>query len=183
MAGRIDADSRHLRRTRSAGNAAWTRLARLFGPRIALVYLRGHSHSFRALFVWAFVPGLLAALLVCAVKESPPNPFTEKITRPESSAAPSHLTEPLNPSPQRLPPKFLGRLGIDSRLANSSDMFLILKAKAIGLGLASIIALYTGYNLVATRSAASGWARSPTDGAWKSVIIGGLLVFALVYAG
>ncbi len=67
-------------------------------------------------------------------------------------------------------------------LGNSSDVFLIMKAKSVGFTTTHVILAYTGYNLVyAFLAAPAGWL-SDKLGRIKTMAFG-FLVFAAVYLG
>jgi MFS family permease len=67
-------------------------------------------------------------------------------------------------------------------LVNSSDVFLIMKAKSMGFTLTRVILAYTGYNIVyALLATPAGWL-SDKLGTIKTMVFG-LLVFAAVYLG
>jgi MFS family permease len=67
-------------------------------------------------------------------------------------------------------------------IGNSSDVFLIMKAKSIGFTTMHVILAYTGYNLVyAVLAAPAGWIADKL-GKIKTMIFG-FLVFACVYLG
>ena len=67
-------------------------------------------------------------------------------------------------------------------IGNSSDVFLIMKARALGFTLTHVILAYTGYNLVyALLASPAGWL-SDKLGKIKTMAFG-FLVFAAVYLG
>ncbi len=65
-------------------------------------------------------------------------------------------------------------------LGNSSNTFLLLRAKNIGFGATGVIMLYFLYNIVASAFAIPMGKRSDRKGR-KSVLVRGYLLFALVY--
>ena len=67
-------------------------------------------------------------------------------------------------------------------LGNSSDAFLILRSKELGLSTALVVLAYAGYNLVYAFAAWPAGAVSDRLGR-RPVLVLGLVVFALVYAG
>jgi MFS family permease len=67
-------------------------------------------------------------------------------------------------------------------LVNSSDVFLLLKAKAIGFTISGVILLYVAYNLVYALGSPVLGQLSDRIGR-KAIISAGMVVFALVYCG
>ena len=67
-------------------------------------------------------------------------------------------------------------------LVNSSDVFLLMKAKASGLTTTTVILLFCAYNV--TYSLTSPWLGGLSDKVDRKIIlIAGLIVFAFVYLG
>lgn len=142
----------------------------VIGPLIALAFLAAFPGGLRWAFLAAVAPGLLGALLVLGVPESPPK-------RGGAGAA-----EPRSPVP--LPAgfrKYLLGWGLFSA-ANSSDMFLLLRAKEVGFGSVGTVALYVLYNVVYAASSHRLGGLADRVGR-KRVVVGGMAVFAAVYAG
>lgn len=67
-------------------------------------------------------------------------------------------------------------------LINSSDVFLLLRARQAGLGDTGVIGLYCLYNVVYAAAAYSAGQLADRIGL-KPVLVGGLVVFAGVYGG
>ena len=67
-------------------------------------------------------------------------------------------------------------------LGNSSDAFLVLRARERGLNVAGVLAMLITFNLVYTLSSAPAGAWSDRIGRRK-VIVGGWLVYAVIYLG
>jgi MFS family permease len=139
------------------------------GPLIALAALAvfGASHL-RPIFLVAIVPGLASLLLIRRLPES-----KTAVDAPEFVKAP-------------LP--WRGRFGwlvvvlIVFGLGNSSDAFLLLRAKDLGLSANEVILAYALYNLV--YAAVSLPAGIRADRLGRGRVFGtGLVVFACVYAG
>lgn len=181
------------------------------GPLIALglVTLLGGDTgaNLRLILLLAFVPGAIGAFLVLTVKEvGAPKPklATGKAGAagpPEGDSvaqgvAPGTSVEGLEPAGGpaapagrwrgfvSLPPafrKYLVAWGVFA-LANSSDVFLILRARSLGFGVAGVTGLYCLYNLVYAAASPVLGHRSDTVGR-RRVLAGGLGVFALVYVG
>ncbi|MBC7386301.1 MAG: MFS transporter [Cryobacterium sp.] len=141
------------------------------GPLLAILFLSYEPHQMRKLYFLALIPGLFAALVAVSVRES-----KRKIVSQLRSLSPF--------SPKEMSPNFklyLLSWGVFS-LVNSSDVFLLLKAKNQGISLKVTILMYCFYNLV--YALASPYLGRLSD-RWnrKSLLIVGLVVFAGVYLG
>ena len=137
---------------------------------LALIHFMGaEKPDYRFIFMAAFVPALLGVgVLVYFVKEA-------AAARPAGSPAPA--AEPMTSDLKT----FVVLYAIFA-LGNSSDVFLIMKAKSMGFTLTHVILAYTGYNLVyAALASPAGWL-SDRLGKIKTMRFG-FLVFAAVYLG
>jgi len=142
------------------------------GPLIAVGFLAYHPDSLRSLYYWALLPGLISVFIVLTIREK----------RHHAAPGPT-WTNPFRawaemPTPFK---KYVCAWGAFS-LTNSSDVFLILQAKASGLSSTWVILLYCAYNLVYSLS--SPYLGRLSDSIErKHVLIFGLLVFVAVYVG
>jgi MFS family permease len=142
------------------------------GPLFALLYLsRRGEQNLRSLYFWALIPGLVAVAISLLVKEKSPAP--RKTQSPLrffdwKSFTPAFKT-------------YLLSWTLFS-LTNSSDVFLLMKAKACGIGLSAVILLYCGYNLVYSIFSPYFGGLSDHVGR-KKLLLFGLGIFALVYTG
>lgn len=150
-------------------------LGAVLGPSLALIYLYYHPQDFKTLFMLAFIPGLLAILATSFLKES-------------TSAKPVHK-QSLNffkffdywkESPTTYK-KLIGGLLVFT-LFNSSDVFLLLKAKQSGLDETMIIGVYIFYNLVYALFSFPLGKLADKVGLQKMLMFG-LGVYAFVYLG
>jgi len=147
-------------------------LGAALGPLVALLMLSrmpAAAPDYRFIFKAAFIPAVLGVLvLIYFVKEV------------------STLPLPSTPQPARTPmtsdfKTFVALYAIFA-IGNSSDVFLIMKAKNAGFTTTHVILAYTGYNLVyAFLAAPAGWLADRL-GKIKSMIFG-FLVFSAVYLG
>jgi MFS family permease len=137
------------------------------GP-LTAVALLGAGLSFRTVLWVAVGPGFVALLLLRAVRESP---RTTAGLSAEAEAGP-------------LPRGFWLVLAVwvVFSLGNSSDVFLLLRAKELGLGTTLVVLAYALYNVV---YAGLSWPLGAlSDRRRREIVIGGgLLVFGLVYLG
>ncbi len=142
------------------------------GPLLAVVYLHFCSDNLRSIYYWALIPGLLSVFFVVIVKERPSTK-----TNAEKKAPQFFIWKSL---PFKFK-KFVMTWGLFS-LVNSSDVFLLLKAKQQGLGMITVIFMYCFYNLF--YSLLSPYFGKLSDNfSRKNIIVLGLLIFAFVYAG
>ncbi|ULQ52484.1 MFS transporter [Flavihumibacter fluvii] len=152
----------------------WDTVGAVLGPVAALAFLHWFPGNYRVLFVWALVPGLISVALIYGLKEEKSDPGP-----PGKSGffRYFHYWKEGSGEYRRL----ISGLLIFS-LANSSDAFLLLQAKAITGSDTTTILAYICYNLIYAVSAypmgilADHWG-------FKKVLITGLLVFVGVYAG
>jgi MFS family permease len=143
-------------------------LGAVVGPLIALALITARPRMPLAiLFGVAFIPGLLSAgLALVSITDIPhtPGPGTP----------PSIL--------QRFPRPFVTLIAANAlfALGNSSDAFLILRSKELGLTLAGVIGVYALYNTVFALGAMPLGRLSDRIGR-KPMIIAGWCLYALVY--
>jgi MFS family permease len=138
------------------------------GALLALALMWLTHDNLRLVIMLAFVPGALSVLAIGRLKEPRPahTPPAEK-----NAAAP-------------LGKRFRWYVGVWTVFAvvNSSDAFIILRAQNAGLGTTAVILLYVLYNVVYAAASPRLGTLSDRLGR-RPVLAGGLLVFALVYAG
>lgn len=144
------------------------------GPILALFLMTVFSEKIRTIFFIAFFPAFIGViLLLIFVKEKKTLPVEEK---KESFNLSFALKKIVNEKSLLLffLASFLFNLG------NSSDAFLILRAKNLGLTTSLAVAVYVVYNLSQTIFATPFGSLSDKIGA-KKVYMAGLLIFSLVY--
>lgn len=151
-------------------------LGAVIGPGLALLYLSRFPADYRPLFTWAFVPGVLAIGLT----------FVLRRARPLARAAAGRVVSwraffdywaRSSPAYRRV----AGGLLVFA-IVNSSDVFLLLKARESGLSDTAVIRLYMLYNVVYAGAAYPAGQLADRLGL-KPVLVGGLVVFAGVYGG
>jgi MFS family permease len=143
------------------------------GPLAALAMIRWMAPAqpnYRLIFTAAFVPALIGVfVLLYFVKEAAAAPKAP-------GAAPAAA------SPMSSDFKTFTLLYAVFALGNSSDVFLIMRAKGLGFTLTRVILAYTGYNIVyALLASPAGWI-SDKLGKVRTMAFG-FLVFAAVYLG
>jgi MFS family permease len=137
---------------------------------LALIHFMGaQTPNYRFIFMAAFIPALLGVgVLVYFVKEA---------AQARPAGEPQPAAEPMTADFKT----FVALYALFA-LGNSSDVFLIMKAKSMGFTLTHVILAYTGYNLVyALLASPAGWL-SDKLGKVKTMCFG-FLVFAAVYLG
>ncbi len=143
------------------------------GPLIALVLLHTFNGNIRRILFVAVIPTLIGVLLISFVRETK-HPKTEKVS-----------TTPLPKMSLKTLPKelkiFLVASGLFS-LGNSSDSFLILRSKNLGLSLSFVVLAYVVYNIVYTVASIPAGSLADKIGP-KRVFIAGVIIYVLVYIG
>jgi MFS family permease len=151
--------------------AAMDNLGAVVGPLLATL-LVALQVPLRGVFWIAVIPGAVATALVLAVREPP------------RVAAPPPTDTTAGPATRVLTPTLVSYLAILAlfSLGNSSDGFLLLRARSVGLSTAAIPVLWAALN-------ASKVVWAWLGGAWADriprarLIAIGWLVYAVVYAG
>ncbi len=152
------------------------------GPLIAMACLAWFAMPLRHVFFVAAIPGALAVLVaIFAVREEP----VPVAVKPVNLAA-AVTTEPANVDAIAAPlPRSFTRVMVPIALftlGNSTDAFLILRANQLGVSIAMIPLLWVLLHVVKSASSTPGGALSDRVGR-TPLIIGGWIVYALVYAG
>lgn len=113
----------------------------VLGPALALLYLYYYPEDYKTLFFIAFLPGLCAVLAALLLKDK-----TATVAKQKSSTPFFSFLKYWNVSPPAYRKLVFGLLLFT--LFNSSDVFLLLKAKEEGLNDTMIIGVYIFYNLI-----------------------------------
>lgn len=147
----------------------------VLGPSLALIYLYYFPQDYKTLFFIAFIPGLLAILASLNLKEK--NISDHKIKKPTSFFL---FLKYWKVSPVEYRKVVIGLLVFS--LFNSSDVFLLLKAKQTGLDDTMIIGVYIFYNLIYALFAFPVGIIADNVGL-KTIFVIGLILFSVVYFG
>lgn len=150
-------------------------LGAVLGPLLALLYLQWYPEDYRTLFILALGPGILA--IACSLLLKDKKKKTAPARRPVPFFAFAGYWKTSSATYKRL----AGGLLLFT-LFNSSDVFLLLQAKRTGIGDAEVIGLYIFYNLIFALAAFPLGILADRLGL-KQVLLTGLFVFAIVYAG
>ena len=151
---------------------AFDTIGAVAGPLAALVLLRLEV-NIRHVFAIAFIPAIAGVLVIPLVREMRGNPKT--IVQGEADKTKGS---------RALPSIFKRYLAVWSifSLTNSSNVFLILKAKEVGYSVVGVTAIYALYNAV--YAAMSPYLGSLSDRLGRRSVLGsGFIVFAMVYIG
>ncbi|MDO9593757.1 MAG: MFS transporter [Lutibacter sp.] len=147
----------------------------VLGPALALTYLYFYPEDYKTLFFIAFIPGLLAVFASFYLKDKRIIKEKIKVSTPFFSFLKYWKVGP--PAYRKL---VVGLLLFT--LFNSSDVFLILKAKQSGLDDTVVIGIYIFYNLVYALFAYPVGILADKIGL-KTIFIMGLALFSAVYFG
>ena len=149
---------------------AFDSLGAVFGPLLALIILYFLKDNVRQAFFVAVIPAVIAIiLLVIFVKEKKIAVAQEKKKFVKISFR--NMDSKL---------KLFMLISFIFAAGNSSDAFLLLNAKNLGLTTSMVVLMYVLYNISQTVFATPAEILADKFGA-KKVFAGGLLVFSLVY--
>lgn len=157
-----------------AFHRGWDTAGAVTGPVLALLYLYFNPGAYKPLFYLAFLPGMLAVALIFLIKE-------EK--KPVSTMERGNFFSFL--SYFRIAQREYKLLVIGLllfALGNSSDLFLILRAREITGSDTITISAYIGYNFI---YAISSYPMGIVADKWgaKRIFLVGLILFMIVYSG
>jgi MFS family permease len=150
-------------------------LGAVMGPALALLYLYLYPGQYKTLFYLATIPGIISIGLTYLLNDRKARP---KENRQKTSFR--DFFQYWNNSPALYRRAVGGLLAF--ALFNSSDVFLLLKAKESGLSDVSVIGVYIFYNLVYALAAYPIGIIADRLGL-KRMLVMGLGIFALVYFG
>lgn len=161
----------------------------VLGPAFALVYLYYYPKEYQNLFFIAFIPGVLAVLATLFLKDK-----QDKKKEETENQAQTQLAKPK----EKIPTPFFSFLSywkqssesyrklviglLAFTLFNSSDVFLLLKAKDAGIDDTYIIGIYIFYNLIYALFAFPIGILADKVG-FKKMVLFGFTIFAIVYFG
>ncbi len=146
----------------------------VIGPLFALLFLLFSPGNYKTLFFIAFIPGLIAVLLIFFLKEK---------KQPVSTLQKGNFFSFFNYWKIALPEYRKLVVGLTLfALVNSSDVFLLLKTKEITGSDTITITAYIFYNLVYALASYPAGILADKFG-MKKVFIFGLLLFGIVYTG
>lgn len=147
----------------------------VLGPLSALFYLYFFPEDYTTLFYIAFIPGLVAVLTSLFLEKK-----KAAVTSERKATSFFSFIKYWKNSPVNYRKVVIGLLMFT--LFNSSDLFLLLKAKQSGLSDTWVIGVYIFYNLVYALFAFPIGILADKIGL-KKILISGLMIFAIVYFG
>ncbi len=154
-------------------------LGAAIGPAFALIYLYLNPGIYKPLFLFSFIPGIVAVSLTMMVTDSSRKGSDKTIIRRKVKLNFTNLNYwRMSTAAYR---KLVAGL-LFFALFNSSDMFLILKLKESGIGDITVIAIYIFYNAVYALSAFPLGMLADKLGL-KKMFLTGIALFAIVYLG
>ncbi|MFN3940479.1 MAG: MFS transporter, partial [Chitinophagales bacterium] len=149
-------------------------LGAVIGPLIALLYLYYFPENYHALFLLAFIPGIISVVFLFLLKE--------KKTTASAKNKPRFFDFIRYIKNAGTEYKKLLTLLLIFALFNSSDILLLLKMKETGVDDFFIIGIYIFYNLVYAVFAFPAGMLADKLGI-KNTFIAGLIIYAIVYSG
>jgi MFS family permease len=144
----------------------------VLGPAVALLFLYFFPGNYKLLFLLAFIPGIIAVVASFYLKE--------KFVAPNKNQKASvfSFVHYWKSSPTNYRKLVVGLLLFS--FFNSSDIFILLKAKAAGISDVQVIGLYIFYNLVYAIAAFPIGIIADKIG-FKKILLFGFLIFSVVY--
>ncbi|MBA3647351.1 MAG: MFS transporter [Chitinophagales bacterium] len=145
------------------------------GPFVALIFLQYHPGKYAPLFLIAFIPATLSLLLTLVIRERHKTIIIEK---GKSSPAEKFFywrNSSLSFRKLMVALLFFG-------LINSSDVFLLLRAKTVAGNDSSVLIIYIFYNIVFALFSLPAGRLSDKIG-MKKMITAGFIIFAVAYGG
>lgn len=146
-------------------------LGAVVGPALALLIMRVTGENYRTVFMASILPAVAAVVVILLF-------IRERRSSQRSELPPPRLTFR----------EFDGRLKLFLlaatlfALGNSSDVFLILKAREVGIPVMLIPALHLTFNVIYALGAVPAGMIADRYGK-RRVILAGFLLFALLYGG
>ncbi|MCL2727157.1 MAG: MFS transporter, partial [Bacteroidales bacterium] len=151
-------------------------LGAVVGPLLALLFLYFYPGQYKILFLLAFIPGVVAVVATLLIKDKQikERPIVHKRTSLFS------FLKYWKTSPVVYRKLVVGLLFF--ALFNSSDVFLLLKAREAGLDDTAVIGVYIFYNLIYALFSFPLGVLADKIGL-KRILIAGLFCYATVYFG
>ncbi len=144
-------------------------LGAFIGPLIAVALLFLWEVNIRSVFYWAIIPGVLSVIMILLVKEKPID-IKSKIK--------------IDLSFRQFPPRYRKYLLVTALfgIGNSSNAFLILQTKDLGVSFENTILIYAVFNLVAAAISYPAGHLSDKYGR-KNILLISFVIFLIAYSG
>ncbi len=159
----------------------WDTVGAVLGPAAALAFLHFNPGAYRPLFFWAFIPGVISVALLFLLREKKIiKPGNDELELPKKTTNFFSFFSFWREGSKEYRRLVSGLLLF--ALANSSDAFLLLQAKAITGSDTITISAYIFYNII---YAGASYPMGMLADRWgmKKTIIVGMALFVLVYSG
>lgn len=145
------------------------------GPLLAALLLDGFNLELKTIFLLSFIPGIFTlGVLLGGVRETP------KSSQPSPRSEPLQIRQAWQEMPGPL--RQFGLILFLFTLGNSTDAFLLLKARTLGISIGFLPLLWVVLHIVKMTSSVPGGVLSDRWGR-KRVIMAGWTVYALTYGG
>lgn len=144
-------------------------LGAFIGPLLAILLIFSLHQNLHIVFYLALIPGLLAIIMILSVKE------TKSDVTAKTSIAGNFRVFPASFKKYLLAAAIFG-------IGNSSNAFLILQAKSLGISFMGTIFIYAAFNLVAALISYPAGRLSDKIGR-KNILLLALVIFFITYAG
>lgn len=148
-------------------------LGAAIGPAIALLFLSVFPENYKKLFLWAFVPGILAVLLTLLLKDK-----DRRLKNKGSYPGFFSFVGYWKMAPRGYRYLVAGLLAFT--VFNSSDAFLLLALKEKGFSDTELIGMYILYNVAYAFLSFPVGALADRIG-MRVILVSGLVIFSLVY--
>ncbi|AFL81938.1 sugar phosphate permease [Aequorivita sublithincola DSM 14238] len=157
-------------------------LGAVLGPALALLYLYFNPKDYINLFYIAFIPGVLAVVASFLLKDKKVETASKNVInkQPKKKIGFFSFIKYWKQSSSEYRKVVIGLLFF--ALFNSSDVFLLLKAKDAGLDDTWVIGIYIFYNLIFALTAYPLGSFADKIGL-KKMFVFGLIIFSIVYFG
>jgi MFS family permease len=154
---------------------AMDHLGAVVGPVLASFFLLAYPNAYRTLFALTIVPGAIAVALIFLIHEQPRSVAVQ--ARPANAGGAA-------PRLDKFPPQFVQFMAVLAlfTLGNSTDAFLLLRLSDIAHSVVYVPLMWAGLHVVKAGVSLVGGDWSDRVGR-RTVIAGGWLVYATVYAG
>ncbi len=165
----ITESSEPAKRGRAFGfHRAMDTMGAVIGPLLAILALRYLNENYRLIFLLSFFPAFIGVILLLFFVQ-------EKKKELVSSAGLQFKWRDLDPSF-----KVFLFISFIFALGNSSDAFLILRAKQLGLSVTMVMVLYVLFNFIYAIFSLPAGIISDKIGP-KKILLSGFLLFAIIY--